>query len=304
MTFRTGDNSANQNLSNDATSTASNDAEHYPDQRPVPVGELPRPVVRVRRLRPIPSAMAQEALTGQLAASSADAHQNGVNANVPVNIAGGDVSTGDNSANQNNSNDATSTASNYASTTQSGPQSQSTSSPGPSYGSGGSGQAQFNTQEAATGQAAFSHADANQNGVNTNAPVNVAGGDVRSGDNSANQNLSNDANSTASNDASTTQNSDQSQSASSPGPSYGSGGSGQFQANGQEALTGQLAASSASAHQNGVNANVPVNIAGGDVSTGDNSANQDNSNGATSTANNNADTTQNPQSGGQSQTTS
>ena len=49
---------------------------------------------------------------------------------------------------------------------------------------------------------------------------------------------------------------------------------------------------------------MPVNIAGGDVSTGDNSANQDNSNGATSTANNNADTTQNPQSGGQSQTTS
>ena len=139
---------------------------------------------------------------------------------------------------------------------------------------GGYGQAQFNTQEATTLQAALSHADANQNGVNTNAPVNVAGGDVRSGDNSANQNLSNDANSTASNDASTTQNSDQSQSASSPGPSYGSGGSGQFQANGQEARTGQLAASSASAHQNGVNANVPVNIAGGDVSTGDNSANQ------------------------------
>ena len=81
---------------------------------------------------------------------------------------------------------------------------------------GGSGQAQFNTQEATTLQAALSHADANQNGVNTNAPVNVAGGDVRSGDNSANQNLSNDANSTASNDASTTQNSDQSQSASSP----------------------------------------------------------------------------------------
>ncbi len=42
----------------------------------------------------------QAALTAQLAASKAKADQNAVNANAPVNVAGGDINTGDNSANQ------------------------------------------------------------------------------------------------------------------------------------------------------------------------------------------------------------
>ena len=79
----------------------------------------------------------------------------GVNANVPVN-APVVTSTGDNSANPNDSNDATSTASNDAKHYPNSDQSQSASSPGPWVGSGGSGQAQFNAQEATTGQAAFS----------------------------------------------------------------------------------------------------------------------------------------------------
>ena len=73
----------------------------------------------------------------------------------------------------------------------------------------------------------------------------------------------------------------------------GCGGSGQAQLSDQEALTGQLAASCANANQTAVNANVPVNIAGGDIWGGDNSANQFALNGALSGAGNNAGTTQN-----------
>ena len=55
----------------------------------------------------------------------------------------------------------------------------------------------------------------------------------------------------------------------------------------------------ANAGQNAVNANVPVNIAGGDIYTGDNSANQTPTNGSISSASNGAETNQ---TGGQSQT--
>ena len=164
-------------------------------------------------------------------------------------------------------------------------------------GSGGNGQAQLAEQAAQTEQEAISKAKAEQNAVNTNAPVNVAGGDVSGGNNSANQTASNGAGSSSGNNASTSQSNSQSQS----DPSscqMGCGGNGQAQLSYQAALTEQEAYSKASANQNAVNANVPVNIAGGDVSGGSNSANQTASNGAGSSSSNNASTSQ---SGEQSQ---
>ena len=56
-----------------------------------------------------------------------NANQNAVNANVPVNIAGGDIYGGDNSANQTATNLAGSLAGNFANTGQTGGQDQSSS---------------------------------------------------------------------------------------------------------------------------------------------------------------------------------
>ncbi len=92
-------------------------------------------------------------------------------------------------------------------------------------------------------------------------PVNIAGGDVHAGDSSASQYLDNSADSSASNEASTEQNAEQS-----------GGGS---QSVDQDSYTYQDADSEAKAEQHAVNANVPVNIAGGTVYGGDSSADQD-----------------------------
>jgi hypothetical protein len=240
----------------------------------------------------------QDALTAQLAASKATANQNAVNANVPVNIAGGDVSTGDNSANQTATNSADSSASNHSNTDQSNNQSQTTSGGSCQIGCGGNGQAQISSQQSLTLQAALSSAHANQNAVNANVPVNIAGGDVSTGDNSANQTATNSADSSASNHSNTDQSNNQTQS--DPGSScqIGCGGTGQAQLSSQTAFTGQLAASSANAKQNAVNANVPVNIAGGDINSGDNSANQTSTNSGTSSSSNGSGTDQD---GGQTQ---
>ena len=238
----------------------------------------------------------QKSLTAQLAASKADANQNAVNANVPVNIAGGDVHGGDNSANQTATNGALSAAGNAADTHQSNNQTQSAGS-SCLIGCGGAGQAQLSSQGAATLQGALSSADAKQNAVNANVPVNIAGGDIYGGSNSANQTATNGAASLAGNLANTDQSNNQSQSASSS-CLIGCGGAGQAQLSGQAALTLQGALSSASANQNAVNANVPVNIAGGSIFGGSNSANQTATNGAGSLAGNFAGT---GQTGGQSQ---
>jgi hypothetical protein len=72
----------------------------------------------------------------------------------------------------------------------------------------------------------------------------------------------------------------------------GCGSAGQAQLNYQQALTAQLAASEANAFQNAVNANVPVNIAGGNIIGGTSSANQTAGNGALSGAGNAAGTGQ------------
>jgi len=69
--------------------------------------------------------LGQEATTHQGAESSAEANQNAVNANVPVNIAGGNITGGNNAANQTLNNEAESSANNKGTTTQSNSQSQS-----------------------------------------------------------------------------------------------------------------------------------------------------------------------------------
>src|SRR5205823_5484547 len=123
------------------------------------------------------------------------------------------------------------------------------------------------------------------------------GGDIIGGDNTASQTATNGASSHAGNSANTTQNNTQNQSAGSS-CIIGCGGAGQAQFSNQGSLTAQLALSKALAGQNAVNANVPVNIAGGDIIGGDNTADQTAGNGAMSGAFNCAGTTQN---GGQNQ---
>ena len=191
---------------------------------------------------------------------------------MPVNIAGGDISGGANSANQTATNGAQSGAGNLSGTNQSNTQTQ-TAGSSCQIGCGGAGQAQLSGQSALTLQAALSGASADQNTVNANVPVNIAGGDISGGANSANQTATNGAESGAGNAAFTGQNNTQSQSAGSS-CLIGCGGSGQAQINDQQALTAQLALSSAKAKQNAVNANVPVNIAGYNIYGGANSANQ------------------------------
>jgi hypothetical protein len=159
-------------------------------------------------------------------------------------------------------------------------------------GSGGTGQAQLSGQTATTLQAALSSATASQNAVSSNAPVNVAGGNITGGSSSANQTAINGAVSAALNVANTNQSNSQTQSAGSSGCTIGCGGAGQAQINYQQALTAQLAASEANACQNAVNANVPVNIAGGDIIGGTSAANQTAGNGALSGAGNAAGTGQ------------
>jgi hypothetical protein len=137
----------------------------------------------------------QLAVTLQAALSQAKAEQNAVNSNSPVNTAGRDIYGGDNSATQNASNKATSQASNWANTSQNNNQSQNSGSgkkqnkysDPPSYGNGGSGQAASSSQIAATLQLSLSQAQAKQNAVNGNTPVNTAGGSVYGGSNSAKQ---------------------------------------------------------------------------------------------------------------------
>src|SRR5207247_1240640 len=125
-------------------------------------------------------------------------------------------------------------------------------------GCGGNGQAQLNWQQAETLQLAESRAAANQNAVNANVPVNIAGGDVYGGTNSANQNASNGAESSSGNNSETSQSNSQTQEDPSSSCLIGCGGNGQAQLSWQKSTTVQEAQSQAEANQNAVNANVPV----------------------------------------------
>src|SRR5207302_7199808 len=72
----------------------------------------------------------------------------------------------------------------------------------------------------------------------------------------------------------------------------GCGGAGGAQIGVQSADTQQWAGAAAISKQNAVNANVPVNIAGGNITSGTSSANQLTNSSAEAKASNDADTTQ------------
>jgi hypothetical protein len=225
-------------------------------------------------------AVGQNAVTKQNADADADAKQNAVNGNAPVTIAGGSVFGGSSSANQTASNSAGAAAGNLALTSQTANATQVGGSSSCAAGCGGAGQFQLVGQNAVTKQNAEADADADQNAVNANVPVTIAGGSVYGGSSSANQAASNKAGAAAGNLALTSQAAAATQMGGTTSCKAGCGGAGQFQLLGQNAFTVQNADADADADQNAVNANVPVTIAGGNVFGGSSSANQTASNAA------------------------
>jgi len=235
----------------------------------------------------------QNASTDQLAAAAALSNQNAVNANTPANVAGGNITSGPSSANQYADSNAEAKASNDAETKQKQNQDQTVDAGSCSVGCGGTGAAQIGAQLSDTQQQADSLAVSDQNAVNANVPVNVAGGDITSGPSSANQYANSDAKAKASNDAETKQKQDQTQNVGGdPSCSVGCGGPGAAQIGVQDASTDQWAAAAAISKQNAVNANVPVNVAGGDITSGPSSANQYANSDAKAKASNDAETKQ------------
>ena len=234
----------------------------------------------------------QSASTGQLAGAAALSNQNAVNANTPSNTAGGNITTGPSSANQLASSSADAKATNDADTTQKQDQTQNVNSGSCSVGCGGAGAAQIGAQLSDTNQDAKALAVSDQNAVNSNVPVNVAGGNITSGPSSANQIASSEAEAKASNDADTTQKQTQTQNVDGSSCHVGCGGPGAAQLGVQAANTEQGAASAAISKQNAVNANVPVNVAGGNITSGPSSANQIANSEAEAKSSNDADTTQ------------
>jgi len=236
---------------------------------------------------------AQLSDTTQKADSLAVSDQNAVNANVPVNVAGGNVTSGPSSANQSANSEAEAKASNDADTTQKQTQTQNVDGSSCHVGCGGPGGAQLGIQAANTEQGAASAAISKQNAVNANVPVNVAGGNITSGPSSANQWANSEAEAKSSNDADTTQTQDQTQNVGGNSSCYfGCGGAGGAQIGIQAASTDQWAGAAAISKQNAVNANTPVNIAGGDITSGPSSANQWANSEAEAKASNDANTTQ------------
>jgi hypothetical protein len=148
----------------------------------------------------------QKADTQQWAGAFALSDQNAVNANAPVNVAGGNVTSGPSSANQWANSEAEAKASNDADTTQKQKQDQTVG--GNSYcyfGCGGPGGAQIGIQKADTEQGAFAAGLSLQNAVNSNTPHSIAGGNIYAGPSSANQWVNSEAEGKAFNDADTTQ---------------------------------------------------------------------------------------------------
>src|SRR5205823_564936 len=143
-------------------------------------------------------------------------------------------------------------------------------------GGGGAGALQAGVQQAATDQQAGAAAISKQDATNANVPVNIAGGNVSAGPSSANQLASPEAEAKAkaSNDADTTQKQTQTQNVDGSSCHVGCGGAGAAQIGVQAADTKQDAAAAAISKQNAVNANVPVNVAGGNITSGPSSANQ------------------------------
>src|SRR5947208_2343056 len=159
-------------------------------------------------------------------------------------------------------------------------------------GGGGAGALQAGAQQAATDQQAGAAAISKQDATNANTPTNIAGGNVSAGPSSANQLASSEAEATASNDADTSQKQNQDQTVGGGSCSAGCGGPGAAQIGAQLSDTKQNAGALAVSDQNAVNANVPVNVAGGNTTSGPSSANQLANSEAEAKASNEADTTQ------------
>jgi hypothetical protein len=225
----------------------------------------------------------QGADTKQIAVGVAKSDQNAVNANVPVTIAGGNVTSGPSDATQNATSEANADVKNKAKTDQDQTQNQNIGgSDSCKAGCGGAGGFQVGIQHADTKQIAAGIAKSDQNAVNANVPVTIAGGDVTSkGPSSATQNATSTANTDVKNKSKTDQDQTLNQNIGGSGCYAGCGGPGGFQLGVQKADTKQIALGLAHSDQNAVNANTPVSIAGGDVTSGPSSATQD----ATSTAN-------------------
>src|SRR6266550_2795425 len=216
----------------------------------------------------------QDAQTQQTAVGIAKSDQNAVNANVPVSIAGGNVSSGPSSATQTASSNAATDVSNKAKTDQDQTLTQNVGGGSCYAGCGGAGGFQAGIQDAQTQQAAVGIAKSDQNAVNANVPVSIAGGNVSSGPSSATQTADSNANADVSNKAKTDQDQTQTQNVGGGSCKAGCGGAGGFQAGIQKSDTQQAALGVAKSDQNAVNANVPVSIAGGDIRSGSSSATQ------------------------------
>jgi hypothetical protein len=169
-----GNNSADQHLSNEANSDASNtsDTTQGAGQKQSSSSDCKYGCGGSGQAQKL----GQFAETWQAAFSKADADQTGVNANVPVTISAGDVSGGSNSATQHADNNATSYASNDSTTDQGAGQKQTADGSYCKGGCGGSGQAQELKQDAHTWQKSWSHANAWQELENANSPVTVSKG--------------------------------------------------------------------------------------------------------------------------------
>ena len=287
-----GPSSANQLASSDAEAKASNDADTSQKQnqdQTVGDGSCSAGCGGAGAAQ----IGAQLSDTNQNAGALAVSDQNAVNANVPVNVAGGNITSGPSSANQLANSEAEAKASNDADTTQKQTQTQNVDGSSCHVGCGGAGAAQIGVQAANTEQDAKAAAISKQNAVNANVPVNVAGGNITSGPSSANQLANSEAEAKSSNDADTTQKQDQTQNVGgSSSCKIGCGGAGAAQIGIQKAETDQKAASLSVSDQNAVNANVPVNIAGGDITAGSSSADQTANSESEAKASNDADTTQ------------
>jgi hypothetical protein len=123
--------------------------------------------------------------------------------------------------------------------------------------------------------------------------VTTAAGDVTAGPSSANQNATNGVTGHADNSATTNQSATQSQMfGGSGGCSFGCGGPGAAQLSVEKVATEQLAAAKAIGDETAVNGNAPVTTAGGNVTAGPSSANQNATSNADGHAGNSAATGQ------------
>jgi len=234
----------------------------------------------------------QNAPTAQAALGAAVSSQNAVNANVPVSIAGGNVTAGPSTATETATSTATTNVSNKADTKQDQNLTQNLGSSGCQAGCGGAGGFQAGIQNAQTQQAAVGVSKSGQNAVNANVPVSIAGGNINSGSSSATQTANSNATTNVSNKAKTHQDQTQNQNIGGSSCKLGCGGAGAFQAGLQDSSTKQVAVGASKSDQNAVNANVPVSIAGGNVNSGSSSATQTANSTANTTVSNDAKTHQ------------